>query len=139
MELLSTITNYHYHQVPSCELFTEQEFPIHQHACDGCGKAFECEVENCEVDKQVCEECEIASKKVKASTSRERFRDCLDDQAVIEETKLRVAQEAAFERSQNENDDHEPWGGIVLPGGQKHQRYAPKYSKPVLLRRRVCD
>jgi hypothetical protein len=111
----------------------------HQHNCDVCDSPFLCEGRHWEPwGKQVCEESEIASGRSKAVANREQLSDCIDDQAVIEQIKLRVAQEVAFESSQGENDNRKPWGGLFSSATRSSREYAPKYSKPVL-RRRVCD
>lgn len=47
------------------------------------------------------------------SANQERLSDCLDDQVVIEEIKLCIAQEFTAGSSQHEN---RPWGGIFRHG-----------------------
>src|ERR1035441_1277338 len=94
MELLSVVSNYEaYHQLPYYELVAEQEL-IHQHECSACGKTFLCEDRHC--GDKGCEQCEVASKRITPSTNRERLLDCLDDQAVIEEIKLRISSRICF-------------------------------------------
>lgn len=41
--------------------------------------------------------------------------DSTDDQAVIEESRMRITQELAL-GSSNPNDDHKPWGGFFTLG-----------------------
>lgn len=105
---LETANEWH-HQLPYYELFAGQE--LHQHECSACGNAFLCEDRHCELGDKGCEECEIASKRVTPSTNRERLFDCLDDQGVIEEIKLQIDREFAFQFLQWESYIQEPWGG----------------------------
>jgi hypothetical protein len=126
MEALS-ISNYEFYpQLPLYVLFPEQEL-LHGHDCSDCGNPFLCEGHCAVGNNQQCEECEIASKRVKPSTNRERLLDYLDDQAVIEEVKLRVAQEVNIKPLS------------LFSSETEASKYESKYSKPVALRWRVRD
>lgn len=76
---------------PEWKSWVEQNLIRHEHICDDCNEVFGCEGQHCESgNAQVCEECEIAAKRDEAATSRARLLDNLDDQAVIEEIKMRL-------------------------------------------------
>jgi hypothetical protein len=76
----------------------------HVHTCD-CGVVFACEG-HCESgDGQQCEYCEVWSMSHDRGTNAQKLADYLDDQAVIEEVKDRIAQYPAL-------------GGGLYPGGK---------------------
>jgi len=68
---------------------------VHNHSCDCCGTVFACEMQCKPATEQYCEYCEVWAISHGRITNKQKLADHLDDQVVIEEISLRVAQSPA--------------------------------------------